>query len=151
MSASSSSPLSIPSGTEGFSERSALHSVPSGTCRRGGGGDRIVPGSYVFVAGVAVLVAQRGEHEAEVLLVSRQRLVEEPVVALLVAQREGGGQGGQLGRDVGLGRVQLPPAPAPPPQDGAVARLQQLRDRNGEREGIVLGACPSAGFSAEVP
>ena len=89
-------------------------------------------GSYVFVAGVAVLLTQGGEHEAEVLLVSRQRLVEEAQVALLVTQREGGGQGGKLGGDVGLGCVQLPPAP--PSQDGSVARLQQLRDRNRERE-----------------
>ena len=76
------------------------------------------------------MLAQGGEHEAQVLLVSRQRLVEEAVVALLVSQREGGGQGVQLGRDVGLGRVQLP---APAPQDRAVARLQKLRDRDEER------------------
>lgn len=56
---------------------------------------------------------------------SGQQLVVEAVVPLLVPQSEGGGQSGQLGGDVRLGGLQVSPAP----QDGAFARLQQLRKR----------------------
>lgn len=87
--------------------------------------------SYIISGAVCPLVSERRQDEAEVLLGAGQRLVVEAVVALLVAQDEGGGQGRQLGGDVRLGGVRV----TPEPQDGAFACFEQLVDDNRERDG----------------